>query len=1074
MSRVWSRRLCQWGLVAASLLGASTAVADCTSPAAVEGALDYNTSSQLYQFCNGTTWVTWASGSGGYADHIISGTTAVWVNSATATISFTTNGSVANYFDNQGRLVTTGISVTTNQMSATTGYFSGKVGIGTASPGTRLYASGGDGAGWVGTFTADSGSSGVLIGKRGGIAAIGTTGQLNITLAPDGGKVGIGTTNPSQLLTVGDGTGVKYIGINGADNGTTVGAALVILNSGTMVGAIGNGSAINGGSYDANFRLYTPNQIQFSAGAAASPQVVISTAGNVGIGITAPAVRLDVSGEIIVSNTGLACSAAVTGGMRYQSTSDTLQICTGSGWKSLTSNTAGGGTVTGTGTATAVAYWSGASGLTYDSDGFYWDETNNRLGIGTNTPGYSLTISRTLTPVETINFGTSSSYGQIQFQENGVLGGFIDLLGSAYPTGNNVTRALRIGTWQNGPLVIYTSQSERVRVDASGNMGIGTITPTATLQVSGTFTVSNSAQVTTPSLFVASNGNVGIGTTTPTAPLGVAGYIVAMNNTGVDTTIGDGTIYTDRSSLYLQYARTGPIRMMSGTTQVMTVGPSNNVGVSNSNPMAKLDVNGTISASDAIQLGSSSLTCASSIAGALRYSTGNVQYCNGSSWSTMTSGTSTVTGSGSAGQIAYWSGASALTGSNTLFFDTTLGRVGIGNITPGAKLDVVYDAASSGFRVINAAGTVYTLFAGSNSNDINGFGAPLRLYSDTGGLVFRVNGADPAMTIVSGTGNVGIGTTSPDASLTVTRNGAGFGTNGTLNLTNTSMHTDASQASGAQLNFQYGPANTTYQSAIRGTSQAPGVNGGVLQFLTDDTSGNLQTRVTILPDGNVGIGTTGPGHPLHVSGSIFAGSQVYSSGTTAGYAFYDRTVGTGLGALYRTAGATHLWDSVAGDVITYGTSGGIRFHAYGAGTLTTDGSGNITAASDERLKDIEGEFTRGLADLTNINPILYRWNKTSGLDPSATYAGFSAQNVQKQIPEAIGRDAKGFLSLSDRPLMATMVNAIKELKAANDNVVSETAALRVQLKVANDNIEDLRHELRDLKNGVGFKRAVGQ
>lgn len=44
----------------------------------------------------------------------------------------------------------------------------------------------------------------------------------------------------------------------------------------------------------------------------------------------------------------------------------------------------------------------------------------------------------------------------------------------------------------------------------------------------------------------------------------------------------------------------------------------------------------------------------------------------------------------------------------------------------------------------------------------------------------------------------------------------------------------------------------------------------------------------------------------------------------------------------------------------------------------------------------------------------------------------------------------------------------------NDNVASETAAaLRAQLKAVNDNIEDLRHELRDLKNGVGFKRVVG-
>jgi len=163
------------------------------------------------------------------------------------------------------------------------------------------------------------------------------------------------------------------------------------------------------------------------------------------------------------------------------------------------------------------------------------------------------------------------------------------------------------------------------------------------------------------------------------------------------------------------------------------------------------------------------------------------------------------------------------------------------------------------------------------------------------------------------------------------------------------------------------------------------------------------------------------------------------------------------------------------------SSGNIKFNAYGAGTLTTDGSGNITASSDERLKDIQGGFTRGLVDLEKIKPILYRWNSISGLDTSGTYAGFSAQNVQKAIPEAIGRDSRGYLSLSDRPLLATAVNAIKELKAANDNLGSETAALQAQLKAANDNhlhdaaaIEELRKELGDLKNGVGFKRSVSR
>ena len=71
-------------------------------------------------------------------DRITSGTDNITVNGSTHTISLTTNGSVANYVDASGRLVTTGISVTTNQLSATTGYFSGNVGVGTNTPGANL------------------------------------------------------------------------------------------------------------------------------------------------------------------------------------------------------------------------------------------------------------------------------------------------------------------------------------------------------------------------------------------------------------------------------------------------------------------------------------------------------------------------------------------------------------------------------------------------------------------------------------------------------------------------------------------------------------------------------------------------------------------------------------------------------------------------------------------------------------------------------------------------------------------------------------------------------------------------
>ncbi len=115
--------------------------------------------------------------------------------------------------------------------------------------------------------------------------------------------------------------------------------------------------------------------------------------------------------------------------------------------------------------------------------------------------------------------------------------------------------------------------------------------------------------------------------------------------------------------------------------------------------------------------------------------------------------------------------------------------------------------------------------------------------------------------------------------------------------------------------------------------------------------------------------------------------------------------------------------------ITINSATAIQFNGYGAGALTTDASGNITATSDERLKDILGKFKLGVAALRGITPILHKWKKSSGNETKGTYAGFSAQNVQKNIPEAVGtmNNAEKHLTLNDRPILATVVNAINEI-----------------------------------------------
>ena len=153
------------------------------------------------------------------------------------------------------------------------------------------------------------------------------------------------------------------------------------------------------------------------------------------------------------------------------------------------------------------------------------------------------------------------------------------------------------------------------------------------------------------------------------------------------------------------------------------------------------------------------------------------------------------------------------------------------------------------------------------------------------------------------------------------------------------------------------------------------------------------------------------------------------------------------------------------------TAGAIRFNTYGAGTATFDSSGNITSVSDARLKNITGTFTKGLAEIVKLTPKLYTWKPETGLvtdDINATLiaqdliaAGLSEavttyrtvpvmeDDVQSAEDIAAGKpvtqhaklDANGKAvtkrvdanySVSDRTVIAALVNAVKELKAEID------------------------------------------
>jgi hypothetical protein len=238
----------------------------------------------------------------------------------------------------------------------------------------------------------------------------------------------------------------------------------------------------NGGTLSTNHAIYSDS--------AASSYLL----GNLGIGAATPAVSLTVIGEVQVSSSGIACSSAATGAIPYVSGTG-VQVCNSAAWTTL----AAGSGASGTGSATSVAFWNGASSLTYDSDGFYWDATNNRLGIGTNSPCAVLHVANGSAGTQpTWNatdamivegasgantslhiLAASNKQSQLMFSNN-------TTRGAGSIVYNHATGFMSFAVSGTGAMVLSASTN-------AANVGINNSAPTSALQVSGTFVVSTSA-----------------------------------------------------------------------------------------------------------------------------------------------------------------------------------------------------------------------------------------------------------------------------------------------------------------------------------------------------------------------------------------------------------------------------------------------------------------------------------------------------------------------------------------------------------------------------------------------------
>jgi hypothetical protein len=271
-------------------------------------------------------------------------------------------------------------------------------------------------------------------------------------------------------------------------------------------------------------------------------------------------------------------------------------------------------------------------------------------------------------------------------------------------------------------------------------------------------------------------------------------------------------------------------------------------------------------------------------------------------------------------------------------------------------------------------------------------------------------------------------------------------------------------------------ANTSNTPAIRleqnnsggFTAQTWDIAGNEANFFVRDvTSGSRlpfrirpgapTSSVDISASGNVGLGTASPSLRLEAKGA--AGLPVSSGTTPTGIARFSQTSGVGV-IDFGFGGTAGFGWLQATDSTNLATNFGLLLNPNGGnvgigttaptdtlsvnGTASKPGGGSWSVFSDERLKNIRGNFTSGLKAVMQLQPLRYEYrrNNALGIKSEGEHIGFGAQAVQKIIPEAVTTGSKGYLLVNNDPIIWAMLNAIKEQQQEIEQLKAEIQKLR--------------------------------
>ena len=688
-------------------------------------------------------------------------------------------------------------------------YFSGSVGIGTTSSGSKLHVNGGSkyfgGGDWTTierVTTAETHyalyvqTTGTNTNQAIARFAYGTsvgganTGTAVAAIAREKSyflsKLGIGTTVPNNDLVVSDGVqssytpavAGEYIEIARTSGGDA--GFLINKNTGQWLFGIDNSDGTN-----------PPLRFEYSAAGSAHAGfgnatlgLALKYDGNVGIGTADPDQKLEVSGNQRISSNGL------------------LEFFGGTVYPQISRNTASGGLIidtAGGGVSNSVPLLSvrengGTDFVTVLGSGY--------VGIGTTSP----------------------TLGKLQVAGRGYFG--------PVGTGDATTKAL-MDTYSVLKLKPHNTNSTNMTfAQVNGGAGIG-------------IQVTNGTQ--TADWDIALNpygGNVGIGTTDPRGPLEV--HAASDSTLIIEKYTANGIqLRADNSvnsAIRLGFeAYTYEFKNGSGTSR-LHIDANGNVGIGTVTPSQKLHVQGSLRVTGAYYDSNNE----SGTSGQVLTSTGSAtDWKDLDEISGVTASNPTTTN-----YVTKWSDGTNEVITDSLIYDNGT-NIGIGTPSPAARLQVNQAASDqSGAAAIKAIGTAY----GTNKT----IHAYMGTTSNTKSLFYAENSNGVVMNI-AGDGNVGIGATTvlSAAKLDVRGNifgqGFNFSKSGSIIGANITLTNQAGDASSNDLTIT--AAHSTNSIVLRAAQK--------VEFYTY-ASGSYNNRLTILNNGNVGIGTTSPGAKLAV------------------------------------------------------------------------------------------------------------------------------------------------------------------------------------------------------------------